>query len=867
MTGWRLYELRRYDAALIAYQRAIYKEPKDCFALYQLGRCLLKLHRPEDAAAAFQAALQLTPDSPATLYEQSVAYSRTGRDEKAIDTLRYSINLGAEHYPSFVRLGSLLLEQRRGDEALSILQAAEHLVPSEKRGDYFLLLAKVHFLREDRSAFLTVIETARLSIENNSELKLFEAQALAYEGRFEEAKGALQRFIMSLPRETNSFFKQCADRLRLLSREFYRAKFYEAASFFLEESMSLVTDRFPLLFELGRCQLKLGKNAAAISSLQQCLHLRPEHLGALVEIGCAYSRERRNNEATATFNRVLELNPDSPEANLWLARIFRTSGNHGEALKFAEKAYALKNTDDTCEEYARALYVNKRFQEAKELLQETMMRAPSRASTVYEYAKLLRNTGDYSRALKYAQKAKNLNFRPEAIQQLVRVIEGDLVVYESQWHPKLKNLPTAPESLDTGALKVIHLLESSLPHQQSGYTVRSQSILRSQRQLGITPVVVTRPGFPRDRGVELNEACEIHEDMQHYRLALSGEPSYNNHPLNHFLQTYTQQAYAIAYKQRAHIIHATSNFKNGLVGKAIADQLDKPFVYELRGLWEDTQISKGIIDAQSERYKYFQKMENYCLDHADSVVTISQTLKQELSSRGIPEEKVFVVPNAVESEHFPILVRDEELAAKLGLQGKLVVGYISSFIGYEGIGLLIEAFADIVKATPNARLLLVGDGEERSNLANITSQFRLEDKVIFTGKVPHSEVLSYYSLIDLFVVPRLPYRVCQIVTPLKPYEAMSTGRALLVSDVEALKEMIIEGETGVSFTAGNAEHLAKQCIGLLHNESLRKSLGEKASTWVRQNRNWNNVAQTYFDAYDYAALRLGNKQLAVKLAM
>jgi glycosyltransferase involved in cell wall biosynthesis len=203
--------------------------------------------------------------------------------------------------------------------------------------------------------------------------------------------------------------------------------------------------------------------------------------------------------------------------------------------------------------------------------------------------------------------------------------------------------------------------------------------------------------------------------------------------------------------------------------------------------------------------------------------------------------------------------RNETLARQLGIDSVPVVGYVGSFSYYEGLDLLIRAHRKVIRRCPTARLLLVGDGQQSKALAALVDDLGLGGSVLLTGRIDHGKVLDYYSLIDVFVVPRRPSRVTRIVTPIKPYEAMATGRAVLVSDVEALKEMIVEGETGSTFTAGDEGALASACVELIDDGERRGKMGTEGARWVRQHRNWQTLVGRYVQVYETAKRRQASR--------
>ena len=404
-------------------------------------------------------------------------------------------------------------------------------------------------------------------------------------------------------------------------------------------------------------------------------------------------------------------------------------------------------------------------------------------------------------------------------------------------------------------------MENSLPHKTSGYTYRTRYVLKGQLEQGFTPIVATRPGFPEKygRGTTFGLArpayCETVDGIVHHRAparySLFGELE----PLDIYLQRYAECVFDAALHGQVEFIQAATDFKNGIAACAAARRLGIPWVYEVRGLWEETRVSNGTIVEGSEGHRFLREQETWCMYQADAIVTLSKRLKDEIVSRGVDSEKVFVVPNGVDVRQFPVVTRDVELANGLDLGNGLVIGYVSTLTAYEGVETLVRAFAAMVASRPELRLVIVGDGEMSGRIAHLVDDLGIQTCVRLTGRISHDEVLKYYSLIDVFVVPRLPNRVCEIVTPLKPYEAMSTGRAVVMSDVGGLAEIVKEGGPAVLFKAGDIHDLVVVCLDLIKNPEKRSRLGAAAAQWVRSNRTWSANTQVYREVYAFARAR------------
>jgi glycosyltransferase involved in cell wall biosynthesis len=234
---------------------------------------------------------------------------------------------------------------------------------------------------------------------------------------------------------------------------------------------------------------------------------------------------------------------------------------------------------------------------------------------------------------------------------------------------------------------------------------------------------------------------------------------------------------------------------------------------------------------------------------ADRVIAITDALKDELVRRGVAAAKITVVPNSVDTDRFGPAPRDRELESRLDLQGKRVVGYVGSFLAYEGLDDLLHVTNLLIQGGTDFRLLLVGDGAEYPRLKQLVSDLRLDEVVILTGRVPFDEVPRYYSLIDIAPFPRKPLPVTEMVSPLKPFEAMAMEKAVLVSSVAALKEIVIDGETGLVFEKGNWSSMAEQLELLVRDPERCTRLGRNARQWVMRHRSWDRAAADVADVY------------------
>jgi glycosyltransferase involved in cell wall biosynthesis len=276
-------------------------------------------------------------------------------------------------------------------------------------------------------------------------------------------------------------------------------------------------------------------------------------------------------------------------------------------------------------------------------------------------------------------------------------------------------------------------------------------------------------------------------------------------------------------------------------------------VYEVRGFWEDTWLSRypdSEKRASSEFYRRNRDLETRCMLAADLVVTLGGAMRDEIVARGVPAEKVLIVPNAVSEEFLRPLPDAGGLRKELGLApDEHVVGVVSSLVPHEGIGTLLEATRLLKDRGLPVRALIVGDGPERAALQRQAADLGLGEAAIFTGRVPAAKVREFHALLDVFVVPRTPDRVCQLVTPLKPVEAMASGLCVVTSDVKALAEIIRPDMTGALTIPEDPRALADTLELLVCSPDVRRKLGDNAREWVARDRTWAHNAARYRDAY------------------
>ncbi|MCB1679181.1 MAG: glycosyltransferase, exosortase A system-associated [Halioglobus sp.] len=401
-------------------------------------------------------------------------------------------------------------------------------------------------------------------------------------------------------------------------------------------------------------------------------------------------------------------------------------------------------------------------------------------------------------------------------------------------------------------MRILHVLDHSIP-LHSGYTFRTRNILEQQRRMGWETCHVT--GLKQHDGARRGSAAleETVDGLHFYRTPHTGSLLGSLPVLNQLqvVDTLARRLQQVVAREKPDILHAHSPALNGLAALRVARRCGLPLVYECRAFWEDAAVDHGTSSEWGLRYRLTRSLETRVFRRADAVTTICEGLRNDIVGRGVDADKVAVIPNAVDTQGFTCGGDpNPALLDALGLAGKVVLGFIGSFYAYEGIPLLLQALPTLLAANPNVHVLLVGGGPEEGRLQREIARLRLQRAVTFTGRVPHDRVRDYYNLVDIFVYPRMTMRLTELVTPLKPLEAMAQGRLVAASDVGGHRELIRDGDTGVLFKAGDPVTLVAAVSELIANRDQWRGMRERGRAYVERERSWEASVGRYRPIYE-----------------
>lgn len=428
-------------------------------------------------------------------------------------------------------------------------------------------------------------------------------------------------------------------------------------------------------------------------------------------------------------------------------------------------------------------------------------------------------------------------------------LASELLTFQRDWTPTVTSIGIAPIPRALGKTDVLFALTNSLPHTQSGYTLRSHEVLGAVRDAGVRVLGANRTGYPTSIGKPLLRD-RVRVDAVDYVYDI---PSILARNLETRLDQQASFLTRVASATAVQAIHTTTHFTNGLVAQAAAQALDLPWVYEVRGALEDTWASARGEEEEarrSERFEMFRARENQIAAAADQVITLGQTMARELVARGVNGDKILVAPNSVSQGILdadwcedPAGVREELGLASAGVW----VGTASSIVGYEGLDVLVDAVGKARSAGTDLRLLIVGDGVELPALRLRARS--LGGAAVFTGRLPSAQARRHVQALDCFVVPRKNVNVCRKITPLKPAEAAGLGRAVVLSDLPALTEALpLTAQRSVK--PDSSECLARALVSLAADPEERERLGRAARIYVEENRSWASLGAAYRRVYE-----------------
>ncbi|MEH0058516.1 glycosyltransferase [Auritidibacter ignavus] len=445
------------------------------------------------------------------------------------------------------------------------------------------------------------------------------------------------------------------------------------------------------------------------------------------------------------------------------------------------------------------------------------------------------NKGNMTAAVEGLKTSGKEGWKRKGYRSQLRTFQGE--------RPQLARVPDYhPEQ---GA--ILHVLTNSLPYTGSGYAQRSHSILRALQSRGWNVSAATRMGWPVVTGGLTAPAVNHLDGIDYHRLI----PRRLHTDAEKREQQYAEMLLTHALKVKPALLHTTSHWNNANAVRAVAEALDIPWVYEVRGLLADTWAStRGAEAYRSEYYRLFTQREQESVLAADGVVTLGKQMRAKLEEFDRDSADIVLTPNAIGGEFLKEPRSTQEAREALGLPRDLeLVGTVSSLVPYEGLDTVVRAVAHLAPSRPRLRMLLVGDGTARPSLLRLAEKLGLSDRLIAPGRVQREESILYHHALDVFVVPRIDSSVTRTVTPMKSVEASASGKPVVASDLPALSELVHHGVTGMLVPPEHDIEWARVLTDLLDNPTLRQTIGHAGRSWALQERTWKSNESRYTELY------------------
>jgi len=411
----------------------------------------------------------------------------------------------------------------------------------------------------------------------------------------------------------------------------------------------------------------------------------------------------------------------------------------------------------------------------------------------------------------------------------------------------------AGKKINTENIKVLYLVYSSVEYEQYGYTIRTHNLLKNTNEKGIDVIGVTRYGYPFDREAgyadETGLKKEIEIDGVKYLKLLNDNDNYNNNNIIEYLKKYIVAVIKLANELGVNVIHATTNYWNGIAALYASKYLGLKSIYEIRGFWDEAISSYKSESKDSDMVKMMANMEIKIFNEIDKIITINTPLRDRVLTYDIDSDKVEVLFNAVDTKIFkplPIETNDA-LRLKHGLVGECVIGYIGTISHFEGLEYTLEC----LKKLKGVKFVLIGDGLYKSEIMGFVDKFGVSNNFVYLNKIDNKETIKYYNMFDIVAYPRKDCALCRSTSSYKVFEAMAMCKPVIVSELDAWKEILIDGETGLYCKPDDVDDLFKKLKLLISDSELRNKLGKNARQWVIENREWSSIGaqlrNIYFD--------------------
>jgi glycosyltransferase involved in cell wall biosynthesis len=373
-------------------------------------------------------------------------------------------------------------------------------------------------------------------------------------------------------------------------------------------------------------------------------------------------------------------------------------------------------------------------------------------------------------------------------------------------------------------------------------SVHVMGMVKAFRALGHTVHIVGPPGT--DVQSKINDPAKTHKSKDRFARFFDNIINTDLFPISFEIKEHLYNFFALKklqqIKRRHNIDLIYERYAlNCWAGVSFAKKRNIPIILEVNDATGIERVRRHVFE------KNAAIIEKKVFRSADYLFTISSSFKRILVGKGVPQDKIGVLPNAIDAEVFDPDKYSNEIKDKLKLRNKVVVGYVGQFIYWHGLDLLLSIIPDIVKKIPDVHFLLVGSGEEFKTIKKQVSQMGLVEFVTFTGSVAYESLPYFLKAMDIGVIPDSN----SYGSPMKLFEYMAMEVVPVVPDLGPVKEIVVNGENGMIFKRRNTNDFLTKLLKLMGDREYRERLATHARRTVLGRHTWAHNARAVLNTY------------------
>ena len=403
-------------------------------------------------------------------------------------------------------------------------------------------------------------------------------------------------------------------------------------------------------------------------------------------------------------------------------------------------------------------------------------------------------------------------------------------------------------SITSDKINVLYLVHSSIEYEFYSYTVRTHQLLDNFNKYNNNYKIIcaTRYGYPYDREVGYygKDVTKItkYGNVKYVKLINDKSSNFNTLNILEYIKQYIIETINFCIDNNIKIVHATTNYWNGIVAVCTAKYLGIKCIYELRELWNENIMLQRPEVLYSDVVKMMSVQEKNILNDVDKIIVLNDIQNKD------NDKKVEVLYDGCTINIVDNKKVKDKLLDKHELKYKIIIGYIGTLSNDEGIEYILKCLK--LLNNDNITFVVIGDGPYKGYMMDFIKLNSLEDNVLYLGKLAHEEAIQYYEIFDMCIYPKKKCDLHELKSSFKLVEALSYGKPVITTMLGASSEIIIDGTNGLISAVDDVNDLLDKIKMLISNNELRLTLGSGAKEWTSKNRNWITICNKLANIYD-----------------